>query len=122
MTNREFLNAIANGIVNEEVVAHATESLQKMDHANETRRAKTAEKAVEKEASKAPIREALVNVMTAEPKTATMLIAEAGVEIHPQAIPSLLKGLVAAGEIEKVDVKIKGKGTQKGYRIPVAAE
>ena len=119
MTNRDFFNAIANGTMNEEVIEHAKDALQKMDHANETRRAKTAEKAVEKEAAKAPVREALVNVMTAEPKTATMLIAEAGVELKPQAIPSLLKGLVAAGTIEKVDVKIKGKGTQKGYRLPV---
>ena len=120
MTNRDFYNAIMNADVNEELKAFAADALQKMDDTNEVRRAKQVEKATEKEAAKAPLRQALVDVMTAEPKTATMLIAEAGVELKPQAIPSLLKGLVAAGTIEKVDMKIKGKGTQKGYRIAAA--
>ena len=44
-------------------------------------------------------------------------IEEAGLDIKPQSIPSLLKGLVEAGQLEKVDVKIKGKGTQKGSKL-----
>jgi len=44
-----------------------------------------------------------------------MLIDEAGLELKPQSVPSLLKPLVEAGQIVKVDVKIKGKGTQRGY-------
>ena len=116
MTKREALNAIINETANEEVKAWATAEIEKMDHANEARRNKVSKKAAEN----APIIEAIKGILGAEPKTATMLIAEAGVELKPQAIPSLLKGLVAAGTIEKVDVKIKGKGTQKGYRIAAA--
>ena len=63
----------------------------------------------------ADLREAIVAVITDEPKTATTLIAEAGVEIKPQAIPSLLKGLVADGGIAKTEVKVTGKGKQVGY-------
>lgn len=115
MTQREFYEAIQKANVTEEMKEYALAQLKAMDHANELRREKNAAKAVEREAEKAPIREAIVAVMTKEAKTATTLIAEAGVEIKPQAIPSLLKGLVEAGTIQKVDMKVKGKGTQKGY-------
>ena len=115
MTNREFYEAVVNANINEELTAHAQDALAKLDETNAKRREKMAEKAVEKAAEKAPIREAIVACITDEPKTASTLIAEAGVEIKPQAIPSLLKGLVEDGTLVKVDVKVKGKGTQKGY-------
>lgn len=117
MTQREFLESIASGTMNDEMVAYATERIVAMDATNEKRREVNSAKRVEKEAEKAPIREAIMAVITAEPKTATTLIAEAGVEIKPQAIPSLLKGLIETGAVVKVDVKVKGKGTQRGYQI-----
>ena len=117
MTNREFYNAVIEANVNEDLTAYATAAIEKLDATNAKRVEKNAEKAVAKEAERAPIREAIVAAMTDEPKTASTLIAEAGVEIKPQAIPSLLKALVEAGTIEKVDVKVKGKGTQKGYKL-----
>ena len=117
MTQREFLENVANGIMNEEMTTFATERLTAMDTANEKRREANSVKRAEKEAEKAPIREAVMAVITSEPKTATTLIAEAGVEIKPQAIPSLLKTEVEAGRVLKVDVKVKGKGTQRGYQL-----
>ena len=117
MTQREFLENVANGTMNDEMVEFATERLTAMDIANEKRREANAVKRAEKEAEKAPIREAVMAVITSEPKTATTLIAEAGVEIKPQAIPPLLKGAIEAGTIVKVDVKVKGKGTQRGYTL-----
>lgn len=117
MTQREFLENVANGIMNEEMVTFATERIAALDAANEKRREINARKRAEKEAEKAPIREAIMAVITSEPKTATTLIAEAGVEIKPQAIPSLLKGAIEAGTVLKVDVKVKGKGTQRGYQL-----
>ena len=115
MTQREFFEAIVNANINEELTAYAEAGLNKLDHTNEVRREAGAKKAAEKEAMRAPIREAIVACIGEEPKTATTLIEEAGVEIKPQAIPSLLKGLVAAGEIEKVQVKVTGKGYHVGY-------
>ena len=117
MTQREFLTKVAAGEMNDEIQNYAAEALVKMDAANAARREKMAEKSAAKEAEKAPIREAIVACIGAEPKTATTLITEAGVDIKPQAIPSLLKGLVEAGQLVKVDVKVKGKGTQKGYQL-----
>lgn len=117
MTQREFLENVAQGIMNDEMVAYATERITALDTANEKRREVNSAKRVEKEAEKAPIRAAIMGVMSAEPKTATTLIAEAGVEIKPQAIPSLLKGAIEAGTVVKVNVKVKGKGTQRGYQL-----
>lgn len=117
MTQREFYEAIVNANVSEEITAFATKSIETLDKRNETRREKAAEKAVAKEAEKAPIREAILAVITAEPKTASTLIAEAGVEIKPQAIPSLLKPLIEEGVVFKADIKVKGKGTQRGYAL-----
>lgn len=115
MTNREFYEAIINANVNEELTTFAQNAIAALDHTNEMRRARSAEKAVAKEAERAPIREAVLNAVATEPKTATMLIAEAGVELKPQAIPSLMRPLIEAGVVTKVEVKIPGKGKQVGY-------
>jgi hypothetical protein len=117
MTQREFLENVAQGVMNDEMVTYATERLTALDTANEKRREVNSAKRVEKEAERAPIRAAIMGAMSTEPKTATTLIAEAGVEIKPQAIPSLLKGLIETGAVVKVDVKVKGKGTQRGYTL-----
>ena len=117
MTQREFLENIANGTMNDEMVTFATERIAALDSTNEKRREVNSAKRAEKEAEKAPARAAIMAVITSEPKTATTLIAEAGVEIKPQAIPSLLKGAIEAGAVVKVDVKVKGKGTQRGYTL-----
>lgn len=115
MTKRELYEAVVNGNINDEVIAAAREAIEQLDHSNELRKAATAKKAIEKEAERAPIRQAIMNVLTKDPKTASMLIEEAGVEIKPQAIPSLLKGMVEDGTVAKTKIKIKGKGEQVGY-------
>ena len=123
MTQREFYQKVIDANVSEEVTAFATAGIEKIDKANETRKAKTAEKAAEKEAEKAPIRDAIFAVISAEPKTASTLIEEAGLtEVKPQSIPSLLKPLVEAGKIDKVDIPVKGKGKVRGYVLGVATE
>ena len=117
MDKREFLNAIVEANVNEEITAYAQAALEAMDAANAKNRVKAAEKRAAKNAEKAPIRDAIFAVITEEPKTATTLIAEAEVEIKPQAIPALLKGLVDEGVITKENIKVAGaKGTHVGYK------
>ena len=115
MTNREFYNAVIEGTLTDEMIEFAREAVAQLDHTNELRRAKQAEKSAEKAAEKEPLRNAIFACVTDEPKTATMLIDEAGLELKPQSIPSLLKPLIENGQITKVDVKVKGKGTQRGY-------
>ena len=125
MTTRElYIDTInylrGNSPYNGEDLAVAFEALvSKMDSQAEARRSKQAEKAAEKQAAKAPLRDALLEVMgdVNEPKTASMLIEEAGLSetVKPASVPSLMRPLVEAGLVLKVDVKITGKGTQRGY-------
>ena len=123
MTTRELYNQTLKVLYEygtDEAVDLAAEfnsQLEKIDAQNAARREKVAEKAAEKQAEKAPIREALFNVMggSDNPKTASMLIEEAGLEIKPASVPSLMRPLVESGMVLKVDVKIPGKGNQRGY-------
>lgn len=121
MTKREFLTTIATAEnLPAEITEFAAHKLEELNASNEKNRVKAAEKRAAKDAEKEPIRNAIMDVMTNEPQTATMLIEAAGLTetVKPQSIPSLLKNLVEAGTLEKVDVKIEGKkGTQKGYKL-----
>ena len=118
MTNREFYTAISNGEMNDELMAKATELLEKMNEANAKRAQKVLEKKQAAEDEKAPIREALLNAMGDEGMTASQLIEAAGLtnEVKVASVPSLLKPFVLDGTVEKVDVKVEGKkGPQRGY-------
>ena len=118
MTNREFYTAISNGEMNDELMAKATELIEKMNEANAKRAQKVLEKKQAAEDEKAPIREALLNAMGDEAMTASQLIEAAGLtdEVKVASVPSLLKPFVLDGTVEKVDVKVEGKkGPQRGY-------
>lgn len=118
MTNREFYTAVSNGEMNDELMAKATELLEKMNETNVKRAQKVLEKKQAAEDEKAPIREALLNVMGDEGMTAAQLIEAAGLtdEVKVASVPSLLKPFVVDGIVEKVDVKVEGKkGPQRGY-------
>lgn len=116
MTKRELYNAIINGTeITEEMRDLAAELINGLDHTNELRKTAAAKKAAEKETERAPMREAIFACITEEPKTATTLITEAGLELKPQAIPSLLKPLMEAGTVAKTEIKVTGKGKQVGY-------
>ena len=122
MTQREFYEAVIKANIEEDITAFAQAGIEKLDKTNEARKEKTAEKAAAKEAEKAPIREAIFAVITDTPKTASDLIAEAEVDIKPQAIPSLIKPLVEAGKVDKVDIPVKGKGKVRGYVLGINTE
>ena len=85
--------------------------IEKMNHANELRRNKMSKKAKEN----LPVIEAIKGVLTDEPQTATVIGEKVG--ISTQKASALLRQIVEAGDATKVDVKIKGKGTQKGYLV-----
>ncbi len=106
MTNREFYNAVIANAITEEVISHATESLAKLDERN----AKRASKESAKQIANKPIVEAITKVLTDEPMLASK-IAEL-CEISTQKASALVKKVEG---VQSVDVKVKGKGTQKGY-------
>ena len=110
-TRREMLNVIAAGEMNDEVKAWAESEIAKLDAANEKRRNKLSKKAE----ANLPIIAAIKKALTSEPQTATVIGEKVG--ISTQKASSLLRKIVAEGECEKIDVKIQGKGTQKGYLV-----
>ena len=109
MTKREFMEAIVSGNVTEEVISFASDEIVKMDKSNEKRRAKNSEK---KEATAKAAAEMAAS-LGAEPKTATELGEEFGVST--QKASALMRKAVELGLASKQDVKVKGKGTVKGY-------
>ena len=117
MTKREFYTAIMNGEIDEQVKLFASEELEKMDAANEKRRNTLSKKAQEN----LPLLQKITDeILTDEPKTATDVAAV--LEVSVQKASGLLRRLVEEGKAVKVDVKIKGKGTQKGYTLPMDIE
>ena len=111
MTNREFYTNIANGTINEDVIAHATASLEKMDAANEARKNKPSKKATEN----APILEAITNVLTDTPVVAADIATAVG--ISTQKASALLRQLVANGTAVVTEVKVPKKGNVKAYAL-----
>ena len=106
MTNREFFNAVIANEITDEVIAHATESLTKLDERN----AKRASKPSKTQIANEPIIKAIAEILTDEPMLASK-IAEL-CEISTQKASALVKKVEG---VQSVDVKVKGKGTQKGY-------
>ena len=106
MTQRDFYNAVIATVDNNELKAFATEAIAKLDERN----AKRASKESAKQIANKPIVEAIARVLTDEPMLASK-IAEL-CEISTQKASALVKKVEG---VQSVDVKVKGKGTQKGY-------
>ena len=109
MTKREFLNAVVALNV-EEVSDYAVAELEKMDAANEKRKNTPSKKALEN----APLVDKIVNeILSEEVLTATDIAA--AMEISVQKASALCRKAVAEGRATSQDIKVKGKGTVKGY-------
>lgn len=116
MTNREFFSAIALGTINEELIAHAEKAIQQMDATN----AKRKEKPSKTQEANAPIKEALLTLLTNNPSSrytegelGTML------EISHNKAGSLARQLVAEGKVTSAEVKIAKVGKRKVYSIAI---
>lgn len=119
------MQAVVDGEVTAEVKEFFEAEIEKMDAVNAKRREKNAEKSAKNmEAVKA-----VAAVLTDEAKTASMLMAELegvieredGKTLNVQYMSSIARKAVEAGLAAQVDVKVKGKGVQKGYVAVVAA-
>lgn len=108
MTNRDFFTAIVNGTLNEEVIAHAQASIEKLDARNAARKDKPSKKSLENE----PIKEAIKSLLTEEPMTASEIAEK--VEISTQKASALLRQIEG---LNVTEVKVKGKGKVKGYSL-----
>ena len=110
MTKREFYVAISNGEMNDEMMAMAAAEIEKMDAANEKRKAQVSKKAEENQ----PLIDRIVNeILTADPMTATDIAAV--LEVSVQKASSLCRAAMAQGGAVQSEVKVPKKGTQKAY-------
>ena len=111
MTNREFLTAVSTNAITEDVIAHATAQIEKLDAANEKRKNKPSKTAE----ANAPIVSAITDILTAEPQTATDIAGLVG--ISTQKASALLRQLVASGVAVQSEVKVPKRGTVKAYAL-----
>lgn len=112
MTKREFLNAVINSEIAEDIKIYAIEEIQKMDARNDARKNTMSEKQIENETIKERIAEYLHTVD--EPITAAA-VAEA-LNITPGKASSLCSAMARDGVL--TSEKVKGKsGKVNGYKI-----
>ena len=106
MTQREFYNAVINSTDNAELAQFAVEELEKLDARNAKRSSKPSKTQIANE----PIIKAIAEVLTSEPMRASEIAETLGISV--QKASSLVKKVDG---VSVTDVKVKGKGVQKGY-------
>ena len=106
MTQREFYNTVIAETQNTDLAKFAVEALEKLD----ARNAKRAEKPSKVQIANEPIIKAIAEVLTSEPMRASEIAETLGISV--QKASALVKKVDG---VQSVDVKVKGKGTQKGY-------
>ena len=112
MTKREFLE-IVMGLGHHEAAIFAAKELDKMDKALAKRRSKPSKAQI----ANAPIIEQIVSEILEEEELKTASEISKILEISVQKASAVLRQAVSEGKVEVEDVKVKGKGTQKGYRL-----
>lgn len=112
MTTREFLNALT---LEGELEAKRLELISKLDEKN----AKRASKPTKTQEANEPIKAAILAYVEANPKAVASDIGKA-LDISTQKASALAFELVKAGALTREDIKVKGKGTVKGYSVAVA--
>ena len=105
MTKREFLNAIVEAEIAEELKAFAANEIEKMDAANEKRKAKPSKTAIQNAEIGQRIME---EILTKEPQSTSEIAEKAG--ISTQKAAAILNCLAEEGKISKGKMKgTKGK-------------
>lgn len=111
MTNREFFSAIADSDLSAELKEFALAEIAKLDNRNAKRRNTLTKEQIANEGVKAEILTAIGN------GTATASEIAVAVGVSTQKVSALCKQLADSGLVEVSEVKVKGKGTVKGYTV-----
>ena len=109
MTNREFLNAVVNGTVNDDMVAFATAELEKMDARNAKRAATPSKTAIANE----PIKANIVTYLSEHGLSTAAEVGEA-LGITTNKASALLRQI---DNLNVTEVKIPKKSKVKGYAL-----
>ena len=119
MTNRDFYTMVIlfvndsdlitdKGKLGEELAAKATKEIAKLDARNANRKNKPSKTQIEN----APIIEKIAGLLTDTPMRASEIGEALGISTaKASALAKKVEGVIVT------DVKVKGKGTQKGYSL-----
>ena len=113
MTYREFLNSVAASSVEVQISDFAKSELAKLDARNDKRRNTLTKEQIANEGIKADI----VAALAAAGKALTASELSTSLGYSTQKITALCKQLTDCGKVTADDVKVKGKGTVKAYKL-----
>lgn len=113
MTKREFLNAVIANVDVVEIADFAKTEIEKMDARNAKRSHTPSKTAIANE----PIKKAIVEWLKGQDAPTVASVVAGELEISTQKASALCRQLVADGELNVTEVKVKGKGKQKGYSV-----
>lgn len=117
MTNREFLTAIANSSLSDELTAYAAEQIAKLDMRNAARKEKQSSKPSKTAIENEPIKASIMEFLSAQSEPMIAADIAENVGITTAKASSLLRQLVNDGKVIKSEVKIPKKGKVNGYFI-----
>ena len=113
MTNREFFNAVIALSASEEITEHAKAMVAALDKRNAARTSKPSKTQIEN----APIKEAILAVITEMNTEVSASELHERLNISVQKASSLCRQLVEEGKLAKGERKEKGKGLVKVYSL-----
>lgn len=115
MTSREFFTAVIEGKINDEIKEFAQLQIEKLDSKNAKR--KTTESKTQKENK--DIKTSLLATMEKDKVYTASEVAGMKIEgiTSTQKASALLRQMVETGTLTSEEVKVKGKGKVKGYRL-----
>lgn len=112
MTNREFLEKVMANEITEEVIAHASENLAKLN----ARNAKRANTLTKNQEANIEIKENIVEFLKLGNGNFASEVGE-NLGISTSKASALLRQLVENGRVTAEEVKVTGKGTRKFFKI-----
>lgn len=113
MTKREFFVAVMEKVDDAELKLFAEQEIAKMDERNAKRKNNPSKKSIEN----VPIKAKIVKYLDEHGELATASEIAKEVEISVQKASALCRQLIENGAVTSEEVKVKGKGKVKGYKI-----
>ena len=117
MTNREFLTAIANSSLSDDLTTYAAEPIVKLDMRNAARKEKQSSKPSKTAIENEPIKASIMEFLSAQSAPTIAADIAENVKITTAKASSLLRQLCDAGKVVKSEVKIPKRGKVKAYSI-----
>lgn len=112
MTKREFLTAIANSNVEENLKEYALDEIRKLDERNKKRKSTMSNTQIENET----LKEKIIELLKDNEELVASVIGEY-LQVSTQKASALCRQLVECGSLQVKEVKIPKKGKVKAYYL-----